>query len=228
MQKEVSIIYDGVNVTTRQLLDSQGPLMKKPPAIIKTLVEEFSKHSREYHNTRNDMNRGMVNSVFDDMAAMMAKLEIMDRRMTKIDQSIHAIWVGCDNCSGPHLTEDCDLDENGNLKAQVCYSSGDRFDDDWRKPKKEWLPYDEYKKEKEGRYRQKACRLYQKEEPVQEKKTDLEAMLAGFASVSEKRHDDVEVAIRDQQKIMKEHQAMMMDQQSLLQNQQASILNIEK
>ncbi|XP_023771140.1 uncharacterized protein LOC111919779 [Lactuca sativa] len=228
VQQEVSIFYDGVNVTTRQLLDSQGPLTKKAPAVIKTLVEEFSKHSREYHNPRNNTARGVVKSVSDDVAAMMAKLESMDRRMTKMDQSIHAIRVGCDNCGVPHLTKDCDLDENGNRKAQVCYSSGDRFDHDWRKPKKEWLPYDEYKKAKEEKYRQKARGFYQKEEPAQEKKTDLEAMLTRFVSASEKRHDESDAAIRDQKKMMKEHQTMMMDQQSLLRNQQASILNIEK
>ena len=73
----------------------------------------------------------------------------MDRRMTKLDQSIHVTRVGYDNCSGPHLTKDCDLDENGNKKAQVFYSSGDKYDEYWRKPKMEWLPYEEYKKQKD-------------------------------------------------------------------------------
>ena len=167
-QQEVSIFYDGVNVTTRQLLDSQGPLTKKAPLVIKELIEEFSKHSKEYHNPRNDLTRGAVNSITDDMVAMMAKLESMDRIMTKMDQSIHAIREGCENCRGPHLIKDCDLDENGNRKVQVCYSSGDRFDDNWRKPKKEWLPYDEYKKTREEKYKQKERGYYQKEEPVHE------------------------------------------------------------
>lgn len=77
------------------------------------------------------------------MGAMIAKLENMNRRMTKLYQSIHTIRVGCENCSGPHLTKDCDLDENGNRKAQVYYSIGDKYDEDWRKTKKERLPYDE-------------------------------------------------------------------------------------
>ncbi|XP_023749864.1 uncharacterized protein LOC111898174 [Lactuca sativa] len=75
------------------------------------------------------------------MAVMMAKLDSLDRWMTKMDQTIHAIGVGCENCRGPHLTKDCDLDENGNKKAQVFYLSGDRYDEKWRKPKKEWLPF---------------------------------------------------------------------------------------
>ena len=43
---------------------------------------------------------------FDDMAIVMAKLNSMDSRMMKMDQSIDAIHVGSDNCSGPHLTKD--------------------------------------------------------------------------------------------------------------------------
>ena len=129
-QQEVSIFYDGVNVTTRQLLDSQGPLTRKPPPEIKELIEEFSKHSREYHNPRNEVSRGAVNSVNDGMAAVIAKLDSLDRRMTKMDQTIHATRVGCENCGGPHLTKECDRDENGNKKAQIFYSSGDRYDED--------------------------------------------------------------------------------------------------
>ena len=63
-----------------------------------------------------------------------------------MDQSIHAIGVGCERCNRPHLTKDCFLDDNGNKKAQVYYFSGDKYDEDWRKLKKEWLPYEEYKK----------------------------------------------------------------------------------
>lgn len=233
--KKSPFLYDGVNVTTRHLLDSQGPLTKKAPPPIKELIEEFSKHSREYHNPRNELSRGVVNSVKDSMAAMMAKLDSLDRRMTKIDQSIHAIRVGCANCKGPHLTKDCDLDENENRKAQVCYSSGDRYDDNWRKPKKDWLPYDEYKKAKEEKYKQKDKGFYQKEELVQEKKSDFEDMLTRFAAASEKRHNDTEAAMKEQrnmlrepQGMIREHQTMMIDQRAMLRNQQASILNIEK
>ena len=60
----------------------------------------------------------------------MAMLSSKDRRMTKIDQSIHAIRVGCEKCNDPHLTKDCHLDKNRNKKAQVYYSSGDRYDED--------------------------------------------------------------------------------------------------
>ena len=154
VQQEMSIFYDGVNVMTRQLLDSQGPLTKKNPREVKELIEEFAKHSREYHNPRQDGIKGGGGAQTEEIAAVMAMLNNMDRRITQMDQSIHAIRVGCERCSGPRLAKDCKMDEFGNRKAQVCYSSGDKFDEDWRKPKKEWLPYEEYKKQKEEKYRQ--------------------------------------------------------------------------
>lgn len=78
--------------------------------------------------------------------SIITNLETMDKRIIDMGQSIHMIQVRCDNCSGPHLTKDHDLDENGYMKALVCYSSGDRFVEYWIKPMKEWKPYDEYKK----------------------------------------------------------------------------------
>ncbi|XP_023771566.1 uncharacterized protein LOC111920200 [Lactuca sativa] len=143
----------------------------------------------------------------------MAMLKTMDRRMDKTDQTIHAIRVGCENCNGPHLTRDCDLDENGNKKVQVCYSSGDRYDEDWRNPNKEWLPYDEHKKAKEEKFKQKGRGFYQKEEPAQERKPSLQEMLTKFVAALEKRHNDHDVAIQETR--------------TMLRNQQAFIHNIE-
>lgn len=101
--------------------------------------------------------------------------------------------MGCVNCSGPHLTKDYNLDENENRKAKACYLSGDRYDEDWRRPKKEWLPYDEYKKANEEKYRQQGHGFYQMELPAPEKKNDFEAMLSRFEAASEKRHDDTDM-----------------------------------
>lgn len=96
------------------------------------LIEEFTKHSREYHTPHEDDIRGhiILDGGNEYMVEVMEKLESMDQRMTIMDQFFHAIGVGCDNCSSPHLTKDCELDENSNRKEQVCYSSGDKYDED--------------------------------------------------------------------------------------------------
>ncbi|XP_052626825.1 uncharacterized protein LOC111876818 [Lactuca sativa] len=77
--------------------------------------------------------------------------------------------------------------------------------------------YDEYKKANEEKYKMKTRGFYQKEESVKDKKMDFEDMLTRFAAASEKRHNETDVAIREQQ-------AMMKEQQSLMRNQQASIM----
>lgn len=108
MLNKRSTFYNGINVCTRQLLDSQGPL-----------IEEFAKHSREYHNLRDDVTRGRSNGdgALKGLTTINAKLDSMDRLTKKINQTIHEIKFGCENCSGLYLTKDCDLDENNNLKA---------------------------------------------------------------------------------------------------------------
>lgn len=121
----------------------------------------------------------------------------MDWSTKKINQNIHDIQVGCDIYSDPHLTKDCDLDENGNKKAQVCYSSGDRYNEDLRNPKREWKPYDEYKIEKKENYRQQGRGFYEQEKPVPKKKPDLQSILTRFVEASEKSHNDVNVALKE-------------------------------
>lgn len=122
------------------------------------MIEEFVKHSRVYHNLREDVTRGRgsLDGGKESIVAVMVNIESMDRRMMNMDQFIHAIRVGCDNCIRPYLTKDCDIDENSNQKVQSCYYSGDRYDEDWRKLKKEWLPYGKSRKVKEEKYKQQS------------------------------------------------------------------------
>lgn len=106
--------------------------MKKATTTKKALIEEFEKHSREYHTPKDDITRRISNGDGgqDGIASIIAKLDTMDKRISTMGQSIHALQVGCDNCSGPHLTKDCDLMKNVYKKARICYSSGDKFDED--------------------------------------------------------------------------------------------------
>lgn len=53
-----------------------------------------------------------------------------------MDQTINEIGMECENCNGPHLTKDYDLDENGNRKVQACYLSGDTMKKTGGSPKR--------------------------------------------------------------------------------------------
>ena len=95
-------------MSTRQLLDYQCPLTKMNSSTIKELTEEFMKHSREYHNPREDVTRGKGTRERgnENLAEIMAKIKNMHQQMKKMDQYIHVIRVGCDNFNRPHLTKD--------------------------------------------------------------------------------------------------------------------------
>lgn len=45
VKQEILTFYNGINVCTRKLLDSHGPLTKKNFSTNKELIEEFAKHS---------------------------------------------------------------------------------------------------------------------------------------------------------------------------------------
>lgn len=81
----------------------------------------------------------------------------------------------------------------------MCYSSGDKYDEGWRKRKKEWFPYDEYKKAKEEKFRQTRRGYYQKEQPPPEMKPDFDSMWNRFMEASEKMHDAIDSTLRNQQ-----------------------------
>lgn len=119
MQQEISKFYNGINLFTLHLLDSQGQMKKKVLTTNKSLIEEFAKHSRLYYIPRDDVTRGKANrdGGQENVALIIAKLDPMDKRITKMGQFIHAMQVGYDNCHGPHLTMDYDLDDNRNRKA---------------------------------------------------------------------------------------------------------------
>lgn len=79
-----------------RLLDSQGPITNEASATNKALIEKFAKHSREYHNPRDDVTRSKANGdeASNNLGSIVEKLDIMDRRITKMGKSIHAIQVG--------------------------------------------------------------------------------------------------------------------------------------
>lgn len=109
VQQEISIFYDGVNMCTRQLLDSQGPMTRKDSVTNKALIEEFAKHSREYHNPKGDFTKekSNKNGGQDVISAVVAKLDAMEEKITKMGESIQD---RCRACRGPHSTRDCELE----------------------------------------------------------------------------------------------------------------------
>lgn len=86
VQQEITSFYDGINGSTRQLFDSQGPMPKKDPTTNNAFIEEFVKHSWEYHNPREDVTRGKSNGDGgqDNTASKIEKLNSMYKTIIKM------------------------------------------------------------------------------------------------------------------------------------------------
>ncbi|KAI3740267.1 hypothetical protein L2E82_30693 [Cichorium intybus] len=155
--------YFHIPGVTKDAVMLRGPIPKKTPADGYALIEELAQHSHQWHSSRDSSLRKKPTDEQDDgLAALNAKLDALGGDMKKVNQTIHAIQVGCDNCSGPHLARDCPLDEDGKRKESVCYSSGDRFDE--RRPRNNnWKPYEEYKKDQAKKYKQNLQKLQTKD-----------------------------------------------------------------
>lgn len=68
-------------------------MKKKDTKTNKALREEFTKHSREYHNPREYVARikVSVDGGNENLALVLAKIETMDHRITKMGQYIQVI-----------------------------------------------------------------------------------------------------------------------------------------
>ncbi|GJU13528.1 hypothetical protein Tco_1135924 [Tanacetum coccineum] len=74
-QQKVQIFYRGLDIPSRKMVDSQGPIPMMPPAQALKSIQDIAGHS---HNS--------LNSLGCDME--------------KLNESIHAIQVGCKICEG--------------------------------------------------------------------------------------------------------------------------------
>ncbi|GJT84687.1 retrovirus-related pol polyprotein from transposon TNT 1-94 [Tanacetum coccineum] len=83
--QKVQIFYNGLDIPSRKMVDSQGLIPMMPPAEALKSIQNMADHSQNYFG----------------------------RDMRKLKESINAIYVGCKNCEEVHLTKECPLNENG-------------------------------------------------------------------------------------------------------------------
>ncbi|GJS46891.1 hypothetical protein Tco_0597012 [Tanacetum coccineum] len=84
--QDVILFYMGLDVPTRQILDSKGviPIMKA--ADVKKAIQEMADHSQKWHN---------------------------GTEIKKVNEKVYAAQVGCESCGGPYYSKDCLLKEEG-------------------------------------------------------------------------------------------------------------------
>ncbi|GKG35746.1 hypothetical protein Tco_0440900 [Tanacetum coccineum] len=70
--QEVILFYNGLDVPTRQILDSKGAIPSKTVADAKTAIQEMAEYSQKWHNGTSSRTRSAETS--DGLAAIQAQL----------------------------------------------------------------------------------------------------------------------------------------------------------
>ncbi|GJS67672.1 hypothetical protein Tco_0682237 [Tanacetum coccineum] len=108
--QEVVLFYNGLDVPTRQILDSRGAIPLKTTADAKVAIQEMAEYSQQWHN---GTSRTISTENSDGLTAIQAQLNNLGREIKKVNEKVYAAQVGCEQCKGPHYTKDCPLKEEG-------------------------------------------------------------------------------------------------------------------
>ncbi|GKB69751.1 retrovirus-related pol polyprotein from transposon TNT 1-94 [Tanacetum coccineum] len=80
--QEVVLFYNGLDVPTRQILDSRGAIPLKTTADAKVAIQEMVKYSQKWHN---GTSRTRSTETSDGLAAIQAQLNNLEREIKKVE-----------------------------------------------------------------------------------------------------------------------------------------------
>ncbi|GJS00196.1 retrovirus-related pol polyprotein from transposon TNT 1-94 [Tanacetum coccineum] len=103
--QEVILFYNGLDVPTRQILDSKDAIPSKTAAVAKTAFQEMAEYSQKWQNGTSSRTRSIETS--NGLAAIQAQLNNLGREIKKVNEKVYAAQVGCELCKGPHYIKDC-------------------------------------------------------------------------------------------------------------------------
>ncbi|GJT05923.1 reverse transcriptase domain-containing protein [Tanacetum coccineum] len=118
--QEVILFYNGLDVPTRQILDSRGSIPTKTVVDANVAIQEMVEYSQKWHNGTSLKNKSTETS--DGLAAIQAQLNSLGREINKLNEKVYAAQVGCELCKGPHYTKDCPHKEEGKTLEEAYYT----------------------------------------------------------------------------------------------------------
>ncbi|GKF00374.1 hypothetical protein Tco_0023724 [Tanacetum coccineum] len=95
--QEVVLFYNGLDVPTRQILDSRGAIPSKTAAYAKVAIQEMAEYSQKWHNATS---RTRSTKTSDRLTAIQAQLNNLGREIKKVNEKVYAAQVGCKQCKG--------------------------------------------------------------------------------------------------------------------------------
>ncbi|GJX10095.1 hypothetical protein Tco_0199954 [Tanacetum coccineum] len=178
--QEVILFYNGLDVPTRQILDSNGAIPSKTTGDAKIAIQEMAEYSQKWHIGTSSRTRSTETS--DGLAAIQAQLNNLGQEIKKVNEKVYAAQVGCKLCKGPHYTKDCIQKEEGKILEESYYTQ-------FGAP---YQPGGQYRAARPGFYqRNNGNSLYPDRRPT------LEESLTRFMEESAKRHEESSNIIKE-------------------------------
>nr|GEY06615.1 hypothetical protein [Tanacetum cinerariifolium] len=109
---QVILFYNGLEVPTRQILNSKRAIPTKTAADAKVAIQEMAEYSQKWHN---ETSRTRSTETSDGLAVIQAQLSNLGKEIKKVNEKVYVAQVGCEQCKGPHYTKDCPLKEEAAL-----------------------------------------------------------------------------------------------------------------
>ncbi|GJX76315.1 hypothetical protein Tco_0323126 [Tanacetum coccineum] len=175
---EVILFYNGLDIPTRQILDSKGAIPSNTVANAKVAIQEMAEYSQKWHNRTS---RGRSTETSDGLATIQVQLNDLGREIKKVNEKVYPAQVGCEQCKGPHYTKDLSLKEDGKTLKEAYYTQFSK-------------PF------QGGGYRATAPGYYQRNNAnpsYQERRQSMEDTLSKFMSESTKRPDEKSNLIKE-------------------------------
>ncbi|GJT86253.1 zf-CCHC domain-containing protein [Tanacetum coccineum] len=89
---EVILFYNGLDVPTRQILDSRGVIPSKTATDAKLAIKEMAEYSQKWHT---GTFRGRSTETSDGLAVIQAQLNNLGRDIKKVNEKVYVAQVGC-------------------------------------------------------------------------------------------------------------------------------------
>ncbi|GJX42138.1 hypothetical protein Tco_0257128 [Tanacetum coccineum] len=104
--QEVILFYNGLQVSTRQILDSKGAIPTKIEADAKVAIQEMAENSQKWHN---GTSRARSTKTSDGLAAIQAQLNNLRREIKKVNEKYMLLRWDVSNVKEP-TTPKTDVD----------------------------------------------------------------------------------------------------------------------
>ncbi|GJY11643.1 hypothetical protein Tco_0380952 [Tanacetum coccineum] len=95
--QEVVLFYNGLDVPTREILDSTGAIPSKTAANAKVAIQKMVEYSQKWPN---GTSRTRSTETSDGLSAIQAQLSNLGREIKKVNENVYATQVGCEQCKG--------------------------------------------------------------------------------------------------------------------------------